>query len=394
MVAKEKETSTARGADEADGGEAVPASIVGVVADPEESARAAGLRYISDDRPGIRRRRAGKGFTYIGPDGRPVKDPAVLGRIRSLAIPPAWTDVWISPDPRGHIQATGRDDRGRKQYRYHPEWRRVRDETKYGRLIAFAQALPALRERIESDLRRPALDRRKVLATVVRLLETTCIRIGNEEYARLNRSFGLTTLRTRHLKIEGTTLRFKFRGKSGKQHVVHLRDRRLARIVKRISELPGQELFHYVDEEGMACTVSSEDVNAYLREVCGQDFTAKDFRTWAGTVLCMVALRELGPAEKKAHIKRNVVQAIRQVAERLGNTPAICRHSYVHPAILECYTDGTMFAMLEQWQRKQAECHESRAERQVDLGLAPEEQAALYLLTCRGGSQEQEHGEA
>ena len=385
MVAREKEKSASEDAGEARGGKEVSAPPA--VADPEESARAAGLHYITDDRPGSRRRRAGRGFTYIGPDGRPVKDRAVLGRIRSLAIPPAWTDVWISPDPHSHIQATGRDDRGRKQYRYHPEWRRVRDETKYGRLIAFARALPTLRERIESDLRRPALDRRKVLATVVRLLETTCIRIGNEEYARLNRSFGLTTLRTRHLKIEGATLRFKFRGKSGKQHVVHLRDRRLARIVKRISELPGQELFHYVDEGGMARTVSSEDVNAYLREVCGQDFTAKDFRTWAGTVLCMVALRELGPAEKKAHIKRNIVQAIRQVAERLGNTPAICRHSYVHPAILECYTDGTMFTMLEQWQQEQSEYGESGPDRQAGLGLAPEEQAALYLLTCRGDLQ-------
>ncbi len=347
------------------------------VADPVESARAAGLRYITDDRPGIRRRRAGKGFMYIGPDGRPVKDPETLRRIKSLAIPPAWTDVWISPDPRGHVQATGRDDKGRKQYRYHPTWHQVRDETKYGRMIAFAQALPTLRAQIEADLKRRGLDRRRVLAAVVRLLETTYIRVGNEEYARLNRSFGLTTLRTRHLRIEGTTLRFKFRGKGGKQHVVRLRDRRLAQVMKRISELPGQELFHYVDEEGKARTISSEDVNEYLREVCGQDFTAKDFRTWAGTVLCLSALRELGPCEGKTKLKRNIVQAIKQVAERLGNTPAICRKSYVHPAILECYTNGTMLEALERWQsaRRKGDPDPDR-----QSGLSEDEEATLFLL--------------
>src|SRR2546423_1625725 len=275
--------------------------------DPVIVAKAAGLRYVSDASPGIRRKRAGKNFSYIGLDGKPIHDQDELHRIRSLGIPPAWTDVWICPQPNGHIQATGRDAKGRKQYRYHPRWRAVRDETKYSRLIAFGEALPTIRARVEHDLGLPGLPREKVLATVVRLLETTLIRVGNEEYARQNRSYGLTTLRNRHVDVRGTELRFHFRGKSGKEHEVALHDRRLARVMRRLQELPGQELFQYVDEDGTRASIDSDDVNAYLREIAGEDFSAKDFRTWAGTVLCAVALRELDAASGEVEAKRNVV---------------------------------------------------------------------------------------
>ena len=313
-----------------------------VAVDPVESAREAGLRYVSDDRPGIRRRRAGRGFRYLRPDGTAVQDEPTVKRIASLVIPPAWTAVWISTDPRGHIQATGRDARGRKQYRYHPHWRAVRDETKFSRMIAFGEALPTIRQRVEHDLSRPGLPREKVLATVVRLLEATLIRVGNEEYARENRSYGLTTLRNRHLAIEGSQLRFSFRGKSGKHHEVSVRDRRLAHVMRRLQELPGQELFQYLDEDGQRASIDSDDVNQYLREISGEDFTAKDFRTWAGTVLCAVTLRELeaeaGETEMtETSAKRNVVEAIKQVSQQLGNTPAVCRACYVHPAIIESY---------------------------------------------------------
>ncbi len=305
------------------------------------SARIAGLRYVDATRTaGIRRVGPKRRVRYIAPSGRTVSDAAELGRIKSLVIPPAWTDVWICPDPRGHLQATGRDALGRKQYRYHPRWREVRDEVKYGRLIAFAQALPRIRRRTAADLRKSGLRREKVLAVVVQLLEKTLIRVGNEEYARENGSVGLTTMRDQHAKVRGTTVRFEFRGKSGVAHGIDLRDSRLARIVKACRDLPGYELFQYVDEQGRRQTVDSADVNAYVREISGEDFTAKDFRTWAGTVLAAKALADVATFTSNAEAKRNIVQAIESVAKRLGNTKAVCRKCYIHPAILDAYMDG------------------------------------------------------
>lgn len=310
--------------------------------DPSDAARAAGLRHVSDSGPGIRRRRSGKHFRYVDVDGEPVRNERDLTRIRSLVIPPAWTDVWICPSPRGHIQATGRDAKGRKQYRYHPRWREIRDETKYGRLRAFGEALPCLRERVRADLSRPGLSREKVLATVVRLLETTLIRVGNEEYARHNDSYGLTTLHDDHVDVDGATLRFNFRGKSGKEHEVDVQDRRLASIVKRCRDLPGQELFQYLDTDGQSHTIGSADVNAYLHDVMGEEFTAKDFRTWSGSVLAAQELLRHGPADSETAARHTIVTAIRTVSERLGNTPAICRHCYVHPTVIEAYQDGML----------------------------------------------------
>jgi len=300
-------------------------------------AKAAGLRYVTDSKPGIRRKRAGQSFTYVGPDGERIRDPRELQRIRSLAIPPAWTDVWICPSPNGHIQATGRDAKGRKQYRYHPRWREVQDETKYDRMLHFAVALPQVRARVTQDLALPGLPRERVLATVLQLMERTFIRVGNEEYARQNQSYGLTTLQEEHVEVEGSTIHFHFRGKSGKEHEIDLRDRRLAQIVRKCQALPGQELFQYLAAERRPHTVSSCDLNAYLREISGQDFTAKDFRTWAGTLLAFHLLRELPDAETEMQAKRNVVDVIKQVAARLGNTPAVCRKCYVHPAVLDAY---------------------------------------------------------
>lgn len=313
-----------------------------IVSDPVESAQFAGLRYVSDTQPGIRRRKAGKGFAYVGQDGTTIRDPQELARIRSLAIPPAYTDVWICPNPNGHLQATGRDARGRKQYRYHPRWREIRDETKFGRMLAFSDALPKIRKRIERDLSRSGLSREKVLATVVRLLECTCIRVGNEEYAKANRSFGLTTLQNRHVEISGSNLRFEFRGKSGKIHKVDLQDRRLARIVERCQDLPGEDLFQYLDDEGTRQTIGSGDVNDYIREISGEEFTAKDFRTWAGTLLAVQALSEVGAFSTQRQAKGNLLRAIDRVAEQLNNTRAICRKYYVHPAVFETYLAGTM----------------------------------------------------
>jgi DNA topoisomerase I len=311
-----------------------------------ETARTAGLRYVSDARPGIRRRRCGRSFRYVAPDGAAVRDAETLRRVRSLAIPPAWTGVWICPHPGGHIQATGRDQKGRKQYRYHPRWREVRDETKYDRIIVFAETLPRIRERVQQDLALPGLRKERVLATAVRLLETTFIRVGNEEYAKQNDSFGLTTLRDEHVEVNGSSLHFQFRGKSGKEHEVTVRDPRLARIVKRCQELPGQELFQYVGEDGERHSITSADVNEYLREISGQDFTAKDFRTWAGTLLAFVALRECLECETETEARKNIVYVVRCVADRLGNTPAVCRKCYIHPSILEAYLDRDMRAAL------------------------------------------------
>ena len=307
-----------------------------------DCARAAGLRYVSDAAPGIVRRRRGKAFHYRHADGDPVRDRRTLGRIRALAIPPAWRDVWICSADDGHLQATGRDARQRKQYRYHRRWREVRDETKYGRLIPFAAALPRIRRRVARDLARPGLPRAKVLATVVRLLETTRARIGNEEYARENESFGLTTLRERQVRVEGSRLRFRFRGKSGVEHAIELDDRRLAGIVRCMRDLPGEELFRYVDDDGETRRIESADVNAYLKEVSGEDFTSKDFRTWAGTLVAARALCQIGTFETQAEAKRNVAQAIEVVAGALGNTKAVCRKCYIHPEILESYLEGEL----------------------------------------------------
>ena len=308
-------------------------------------ARTAGLRHSSDDRPGITRRRAGRGFTYRDADGRRVGDPETLARIKRIAIPPAWTDVWICPAPNGHLQATGRDARGRKQYRYHARYRARRDTAKFERLIAFARALPAIREQVDRDLARPGLPREKVLAAVVRLLELTLIRVGNDEYARLNRSFGLTTLQDRHAVVDGSAIRFRFRGKSGKQQEVGLRDRRLATVVRRCRDLPGRELFQYVDADGEPRDVASDDVNDYLGAIA-PGFTAKDFRTWAGTVLAYRALRALGKGTTDREKQRNVAEAVQAAADNLGNTAAVARQAYVHPAVVDAYLDGGIRSAL------------------------------------------------
>ena len=313
-----------------------------------QSAREAGLRYVSDESPGIARRRSGQAFRYLHPEGGVVRERHTLARIRSLAIPPAWNEVWVCPREDGHLQATGRDARRRKQYRYHRRWREVRDETKYGRMIAFAKALPRIRRRVDRDLALPGLPREKVLAALVRLLEATLIRVGNEEYARRNDSFGLTTLRERQVQVRGGRLQFRFRGKSGVRHDIQLSDRRLATIVRHMQDLPGEELFQYVDESGETRRVESADVNAYLKEIAAEDFTSKDFRTWAGTVLAARALLACKPFESQAEAKRNVVQAIEVVAKQLGNTKAVCRKCYVHPAIIESYMDGTLVEAMRQ----------------------------------------------
>ena len=340
-----------------------------VVSDPIEAAEAAGLRYVSDSQPGIRRKKSGKGFTYVGTDGKTIHDSKELARIRSLAVPPAYTDVWICPSPHGHIQATGRDARGRKQYRYHAKWREVRDETKFERMLAFSEVLPKIRRRVERDLNRNGLSREKVLATVVRLLECTQIRVGNDEYAKANRSYGLTTLQDRHVEISGSSLRFEFRGKSGKTHTVSLNDRRLARIVHRCQALPGEDLFQYVDDEDVRQTIGSGDVNAYIREISGQEFTAKDFRTWAGTLLAAAALTEMGPWSTQRQAKSNVLRAIDRVAEQLNNTRAVCRKYYVHPAVFDAYLAGTMLEALQNGTKPS-----------VKSDLADEEASVVRLL--------------
>ncbi len=350
---------------------AVPADVA---VDPVESAKAAGLRYVSDaGRPGIRREKRGDDFVYFHPDGREVGDAKTLARIRALGIPPAYEDVWICPLANGHLQATGRDARNRKQYRYHAKWRETRDETKYGRMLAFADALPGIRARVEQDLARPGLGREKVLATLVRLLETTFIRVGNEEYARENNHFGLTTLHNEHVDVEGTRLHFHFTGKAGKDHEISVRDPRVARIVRKIQDLPGEELFQYVDAEtGERHAVHSHDVNEYLHAITGEHFTAKDFRTWAGTLLCALTLREVAETPASAtEAKKNVVEAIKTVAGRLGNTPAVCRKCYVHPAVLDTYQDGRLIESLaRRVERAAADPH----------GLKPDEVAVMNLL--------------
>ena len=329
------------------------------------SAHAAGLRYTTDAKPGVRRVRHGSTFRYFAPTGRRVTSRDELARIKSLVIPPAWEDVWICTDPHGHLQATGRDARGRKQYRYHPKWRAVRDETKYHRLIGFARALPVIRRRTRADLRRKELDREKVLALVVQLLEKTLIRVGNDEYARQNRSFGLTTLRDGHVNVRGGRVRFIFRGKSGVEHEIPLEDRRLARIVRACRDIPGYDLFQYYDGDGTRRAIGSADVNQYLKEITGEDYTSKDFRTWAGTVHAAALLRHCGPCRSEAEAKRNTLQAIEAVAHRLGNTKAVSRKCYIHPAVLESYQDGSLLK-----------------------SAAPNQEAAVLALLQRRASRE------
>jgi DNA topoisomerase I len=343
---------------------------------PQESAAEAGLRYVSDTSPGIRRKRSGTGFTYVGQDGKRIADQKTVERIRKLAIPPAYTDVWICPSPNGHLQATGRDARGRKQYRYHPRWREVRDETKFGRMVAFSEVLPKIRAQVDADLARSGLPRERVLATVVRLLECTNIRVGNDEYARANGSYGLTTLRDKHVEVSGGSVRFSFKGKSGKAHEVELSDRRLARIVQRCRDVPGEELFQYLDDDGNRQTIGSGDVNDYLREISGQEFTAKDFRTWAGTMLAVRALRDLGPMDTEREAKSAIVRAVDQVAEQLNNTRAVCRKYYIHPTVLETYLAGTMLSGLGNGTRLAAAAATGSA-------LNAEEKALVRLLNGR-----------
>ena len=336
-----------------------------------QSAKNVGLRHVTDREPGITRVMGPLGFRYVGPNGRRVRDAAELARIRALAIPPAWTDVWICRDGRGHVQATGRDAKGRKQYRYHANWSACRGDTKFDRLREFAAALPRIRARTEADLARLGLPRRKVLAAVVQLLEKSLIRVGNEEYARQNGSFGLTTLKDKHVDVRGAAIRFEFRGKSGVKHVIDVNDRRLARIVKQCRDLPGQDLFQYVDGDGRRWDVTSGDVNAYLREISGKDFTAKDFRTWSATVLCATALGELQQASSLSQTKKNLVQAIEAVAGVLGNTRAVCRTSYIHPAVAEAYLEGVTVGPLRTTRTR------------TKGGLRPEETAVLRFLEQR-----------
>jgi DNA topoisomerase I len=342
--------------------------------DPQETAEAAGLMYVTDERPGITRKRAGKGWVYHKPDGSRITDEKTIARINSLAIPPAYTDVWICPRPNGHLQATGRDAKGRKQYRYHPKFRETRESNKYEHMLDFAKALPAIRATIDEHMRRRGLPREKVLATVVHLLEATMIRVGNADYAKRNKSYGLTTLRDRHVDVEGGELRFHFKGKSGKSWRLSVRDRRVAKIVKASQDLPGQHLFQYVDENGERREVTSTDVNDYLREISGRDITAKDFRTWTGTVLAALALAEFETVDTDAAAKRNVRTAIENVAERLGNTPTICRKCYVHPEVLNAYLDKNLILDIK----------EEIEDELSDVGkLRPEEAAVLALLRSR-----------
>ncbi len=315
--------------------------------DPLEVAEAAGLHYVSDTMPGIARKRVGKHFSYLDRAGKPIHDQKVLDRIHALGIPPAWEQVWISEDAQGHIQATGRDAKGRKQYRYHTRWREVRDSTKYEHMLEFGESLPTIRERVRHDMTLPGMPREKVLATVVQLLDSTMIRIGNEEYARENQSYGLTTLQNEHVTVKGNTIHFHFRGKSGKDHEIDVRDKQLAKIVSSCQELPGYQLFEYKDEHGVLRTVDSSDVNEYLREISAHDFSAKDFRTWGGTVIAASSLEGMGRYQTQTEAKKFVVQAIKDAAGHLGNTPAICRKCYVHPGVLDAYMDGSLSDFFE-----------------------------------------------
>ena len=343
------------------------------IIDPQDAAESAGLIYVNDDMAGITRVRSGKGFSYRDAKGRTIRDKAERKRLAALAIPPAYDDVWICPDPRGHIQATGRDAKGRKQYRYHPDFREVRDSAKYDRMLDFAKALPALRAQVDQDMSRRGMPAEKVLGTIVYLLEHTMIRVGNSDYVKQNKSHGLTTLRDRHVSFDGNRIRFRFRGKSGKEWDLGLRDRRVARIVRAAQEIPGQHLFQYLDEDGARHQVSSSDVNAYLRDISGRQITAKDFRTWTGTVLAALALAEYEKADSDAAAKRNIRDAIETVAARLGNTPTICRKCYVHPQIIDAYLADEL----------KLELQDSIEDNLNSADLRPEEKQVLRLLKRR-----------
>lgn len=345
------------------------------VSDPKNAAECVGLRYVSDARSGIRRKKAGLGFAYTRADSSRLTERDVLKRIKALAIPPAWTDVWICPFADGHVQATGRDAKGRKQYRYHARYRELRESAKYEHLVAFAEALSAIRDKVREHMALRGLPREKVLATVVHLLETTLIRVGNDDYARQNKSYGLTTLKNRHVAVERNGVRFRFTGKSGKQWSLHVNDRRVAKIIKACQELPGQELLQYLDDAGRAQDVTSTDVNAYLAEITGRDITAKDFRTWAGTVLAAAALSELESFASAAQAKRNIRAAMEKVAARLGNTPTICRKCYVHPEVLNAYLDGALLRELKPI--------DGREQARREKGIMPQEPAVLALLRRR-----------
>jgi DNA topoisomerase I len=346
---------------------------------PVESAQAVGLQYVSDQSPGIQRKKMGKkGFAYFDTQGDRITDPEIIARINSLAIPPAYKNVWICPLADGHLQATGRDAKGRKQYRYHPLWRAIRDQTKFTRMLAFSGALPEIRRRLDHDLSRPGLPKEKVLATILRLMELTRIRVGNEEYAKTNHSYGLTTLQDEHVEVSGSKISFHFRGKSGVDHAIEISDRKLARIVKRCQDIPGQELFQYRDADGQFHDVTSSDVNDYLRDITGQDFTAKDFRTWAGTVLAAAQLVEIGHFTSQTAAKKNMTQAIKVVASHLGNRPATCRKYYIHPAILDAYLDESLHEIMAKHQ-----------EITVDdqYTLRAEEIAVIALIEARESTQ-------
>jgi DNA topoisomerase-1 len=350
-------------------------SAASAVVDPQDAAEYAGLTYVSDENPGIRRYKSGKGFRYVRPGGAKIEDAATLKRLKALAIPPAWRDVWVCPKTNGHIQATGRDAKGRKQYRYHARFREVRESTKYQHILKFAESLPIIRRKIAGHLGLTGLPREKVLATVVHLLEATLIRVGSDEYAKQNKSYGLTTLKNRHVEVNGCELRFNFKGKSGKVWRLGIHDRRIAKVIRACQELPGQELFQYVDEQGQTRNVTSSDVNAYLKEISGEEITAKDFRTWHGTVLAALALQEFEKFDSQAGAKKNIKAAIQRVAARLGNTPTICRKCYIHPEILSTYIEGSF--LLEVKAKVEAELRD-------DLpGLKSEEAAVLTLLQAR-----------
>ena len=350
------------------------------------SAKAAGLLYVTDSLPGISRRRVGRGFSYVDPEGRIIREREHIRRFRSLVIPPAWNDVWICPDPDGHLQVTARDARGRKQYRYHPSFRAHRDHAKFDKMVELSDVLWQVRERVERDIARPGLERDKVMATLVWLLERTLIRVGSHELAKENNSFGLTTLRRRHVSIEGSTLRFEFRGKSGVAHAVAVSDRRIARIVQRCRELPGRELFQYVDARGRRQIVYADDVNTYLREITGRDVTAKDFRTWMGTMLAAAALRDMGPAPTKRAAERNILAAIDRTAERLGNTRAVCRKYYIHPALIEAYLEGAVLPPLPEkvWQERRTHGPALRRHEAEVLAFLKERVGTRRTATAQG----------
>jgi DNA topoisomerase I len=345
--------------------------VIDIAVTPRDTAELAGLKYISDERPGITRIRRGKGFIFFDANGEQVTNEKVINRIKSLVIPPAWENVWISPTANGHIQVTGRDVKGRKQYIYHPEWDETRNQTKFFRMAQFGEILPAIRKKIDGDLSRRGFPREKILALVVNLLEKTYIRVGSEEYAKTNGSYGLTTLRNKHISVEGSEIKFLFKGKSGKLWQVSYKDRRIAKLVKQCQELPGYDVFRYRDEEGSLQTVDSGEVNKYLREISGEDFTAKDFRTWNGTVIAAVKLYSLGPAFGVKEEKRKIRETIKKVSHELINTPAICRKYYIHPDILKSYSDGTLFPIMEKHLKRN---------HTAEFGLSPEEKAVLEII--------------